>query len=377
MTHMARAAPILLLVAAVTSAPFRSARSEYLQRRHDLVAQDATHHWDASVVLTPPEMELDRRMTALRKAELAEYAVKESYPFEMNFREAHPAVLKSALYPILDSMPKGGMLHTHTLFDGIQLFQNATSLDTCWLNNGTGGASIPPGHYYFSRQEPSSTAGEFWVNLPEARAAAGDPTEFDAELFRELGFFTPELDSVSENQMWVMFDSPIFRQASLANYIQTYRWAFYHGLDMIAKGGLQHVEYRWAAGTLYDLDGSTTPEIDVALSVLKEYNNDHPSRPLTLKFIYEVNRGSSPATVLSDMKRAVLLRREYPDIAGFDLVDQEDRYGPLIEFLDEFLEIRNLTQTAGEPELPFFFHAGETNRHRGAYENMYLSLIHI
>lgn len=38
---------------------------------------------------------------------------------------------------------------------------------------------------------------------------------------------------------------------------------------------------------------------------------------------------------------------------GFDLVDQEDVGEPLKTFVDQFLELKK--------EIPFFFHAGETN----------------
>ena len=40
---------------------------------------------------------------------------------------------------------------------------------------------------------------------------------------------------------------------------------------------------------------------------------------------------------------------------GFDLVGQEDRGQPLIDFADEFIDAKNFT------DLQYFFHAGETN----------------
>ena len=40
---------------------------------------------------------------------------------------------------------------------------------------------------------------------------------------------------------------------------------------------------------------------------------------------------------------------------GFDLVGQEDLGQPLLDFADELIEAKNLT------DLQYFFHAGETN----------------
>lgn len=48
------------------------------------------------------------------------------------------------------------------------------------------------------------------------------------------------------------------------------------------------------------------------------------------------------------------LKQLFPDfVAGFDLVGQEDKGRPLIEFADKL--------NTASPGIQFFFHAGETN----------------
>lgn len=48
------------------------------------------------------------------------------------------------------------------------------------------------------------------------------------------------------------------------------------------------------------------------------------------------------------------IQGKYQDfVAGFDLVGQEDKGRPLVDFIPQLLEIKNTTR--------FFFHAGETN----------------
>lgn len=79
--------------------------------------------------------------------------------------------------------------------------------------------------------------------------------------------------------------------------------------------------------------------------------NDHPDF-IGVKLIYapkrfveNVDKYVNTMTELSEL---------YPDyVIGFDLVGQEDKGSPLIKFADTLNNVN--------PDIQFFFHAGETN----------------
>jgi adenosine deaminase CECR1 len=62
-------------------------------------------------------------------------------------------------------------------------------------------------------------------------------------------------------------------------------------------------------------------------------------------------------------------------IIGFDLVGEEDRYHSLAYYLDDFFRIQQYTQSNGYPNLPFYFHAGETFWNRKSHDNLYEAIL--
>ena len=61
-------------------------------------------------------------------------------------------------------------------------------------------------------------------------------------------------------------------------------------------------------------------------------------------------------TVWEDAATARLLMEAFPEfVAGFDLVGEEDKGKPLIDFISPLLNI-------SAEHIPFFFHAGETSK---------------
>merc|ERR1711860_163903 len=75
------------------------------------------------------------------------------------------------------------------------------------------------------------------------------------------------------------------------------------------------------------------------------------------KLIYAPIRSVSNQRLAEYFDLAAQLKSEYPDfMMGFDLVGQEDMGRPLIDFADQLIEFSKTP-----PDIPFFFHAGETN----------------
>ncbi|CAB0029521.1 unnamed protein product [Trichogramma brassicae] len=75
---------------------------------------------------------------------------------------------------------------------------------------------------------------------------------------------------------------------------------------------------------------------------------------VAVKIIYSPHRNIPRSTLDEYIGKFRLFKEAYPElVVGFDLVGQEDRGRPLLDFVDELLELGRDTQ--------FYFHAGETN----------------
>lgn len=83
------------------------------------------------------------------------------------------------------------------------------------------------------------------------------------------------------------------------------------------------------------------------------FTRDHPDF-VGVKLIYAPLRAVDAGQIDNYLEIMAQLKRDYPDfVAGFDLVGQEDKGQPLTTFADKL--------NAVDPQIQFFFHAGETD----------------
>ena len=111
---------------------------------------------------------------------------------------------------------------------------------------------------------------------------------------------------------------------------------------------------------LYDAFGNThDPEYTLNVykkitdRFVKTYQNDFYGA----KMIYVQRRTANNGDIEKAVNEGIYLKKKYPEIfAGFDLVGQEDTGNPLLYYINELL----IPSHTGA-DLPYFFHAGETN----------------
>jgi adenosine deaminase CECR1 len=111
----------------------------------------------------------------------------------------------------------------------------------------------------------------------------------------------------------------------------------------------------------YNLDGSTLDTMQVAAMYAEadaEFSAQQtPGEWFGSRFIYAPVRAVDNATADQYVQTAAQLIRTHPEyIAGFDLVGQEDKGRPLVEFINQMFELRQEI-----PGIKYFFHAGETS----------------
>lgn len=107
---------------------------------------------------------------------------------------------------------------------------------------------------------------------------------------------------------------------------------------------------------LYDLDGKTYNEEEVMqiyYQATMEFKEKNPTF-IGAKIIYAPVRVVADDKIPELMQKVRNLHEKFPTfLAGFDLVGQEDKGRPLIDFSKEILKLPST--------INFYFHAGETN----------------
>lgn len=102
--------------------------------------------------------------------------------------------------------------------------------------------------------------------------------------------------------------------------------------------------------------------MQIYVDTLSEFKSQNPTF-IGSKFIYSGSKHASNELVGTYIENAQRLREKFPDfMAGFDLVGQEDTTSPIIEFIEQILQIPD--------DMNVFFHAGETNSFGGVDENL-------
>jgi len=131
----------------------------------------------------------------------------------------------------------------------------------------------------------------------------------------------------------------------------------------LVEDNIQHFELRGFFPSLYDEDGNIWNASQVYYlfhEMLNEFNSIS-DRTLSFKFIDSKSRADNTSSIYEDLIQFVNDREVYPDLVGFDVVDEEDRYNTLLYYVEDFLSIQNYTQMNGLPPVKFFFHGGETD----------------
>ena len=133
------------------------------------------------------------------------------------------------------------------------------------------------------------------------------------------------------------------------------------GLEEFKDDNIQYAEVRSLMIPLYDAFGNVHNDPEYTLKVYKSMTDKfvkaHKEDFYGAKMIYIQTRTSSKSDIEKAVKKGIYLKKKYPEIlSGFDLVGQEDTGNTLLYYLNELLIPK---ATGGD--LPYFFHAGETN----------------
>lgn len=324
--------------------------AQYREARARLIKQERALRLGAAVVLTPEEETANRRLMALKQAELER--TRAHFPPAHSFLETKTkqVIGDSPVLDVMRRLPKGGILHAHgaALGDFRWLVSHATYRPDCYMYVG---ADAPPvrGALRLAERPP----GEGWRLVSDLRGAAADKKAFDDEIYRSITLGEEDRHAAD---IWEEFTKAFRRTAGLFSDRSTYADYWRNMLGSLIEENVQYVESR---------------SLPIDDAIVRDARRRDPD--FEIKFIAVGGRSNGRERIAQMLTRALAQRAENPDrVKGFDLVEEEDRTHTNLFYVEELLAARRQAEQRGIT-LPLYLHSGESNWAEN--ENLYDAIL--
>lgn len=330
------------------------------RKREELIKLEASMRIGGHLRLSPEEQQVDAQLRKLMQEEMA----RTDFPPALHFFKARPLIRRSPIYSLLQKMPKGAALHVHdfAMVDVEWLVRNVTYRSHCYMCF-TDNHSV---RFSFSSGLPKPRLNcSAWTLLEQLRAQTVNVTDLDNGIMSKLTLWTeedPEIVYPSQDVVWERFEQAFLATFGLVTYAPVFKDYVREGLSQFYRDNVMYVEVRALLPETYELDGSTNSKewtVKTFQETTRQFVEEHPDF-FGARVIATFHRGANVSLVTLAVQEAMKLQAEFPEtMAGFDLVGREDTGSPLWLFR----EALSLPAAQGF-NLPYFFHAGETD-HEG------------
>ncbi|XP_026313545.1 adenosine deaminase 2-like [Hyposmocoma kahamanoa] len=324
---------------------------DYERNRNSLLEEENVHALGGKLQLDSEEAILNKILKQLKEAEVDEsFKNPNRFNFSKHYFTYRDEISNSKVYQIIKRMPKGGALHVHgTLMLGADYLLNLTYQDhlyTCYTDDVF--------ELQFSDAIPQRHCPVKWTLLTELRRVSDDVKAFDAAIKQHFTIYSEAQEDI--DIIWERFEKACYVIKSLILYRPVREKFLYDSLKRFYNDNVMYIELRSGLHSLYELDGTQHERmymVKLYQNITKKFKQDYPDF-IGIKLIVTKHRGSDIEQIRQTLDFARQIKREVPEMfAGFDLVGQEDKGKPLVDFLPALLEAKE--------EINFYFHCGETN----------------
>ncbi|XP_046367088.2 adenosine deaminase AGSA-like [Haliotis rufescens] len=331
----------------------------YKSPREAILATERRQSIGAMLTLTSEEEAVNKIIMAAKQTEInsAIYDHSNFIP-AVHFFQGRHLMEQSKVFKIIQQMPKGAALHLHygSITSSDWLVKNVTYRPDCYVCVKQ--KVITQTGFYVT---PPSDKDCKWLRISAERAKSKDITEFDQWLYNNLTLTVdnPEVAYPNINVIWRRFKQYFKTVHGLLNNAPVMKDALYETLREFHVDGVQYLEIRIGLIRPYEVNGTThdpTWFVETFRDVVNQFKQDYPdfSGAKLILAGRKVNRASA---ILQDVKVVTDLVKRFPDvILGYDLVQQEDVTHTLLYYISDLLYPESHSSN-----LPYFFHAGETD----------------
>jgi adenosine deaminase CECR1 len=333
----------------------------YLKNRQEAMHTDMQLRFDKDIVLNADEKKAGLKLQHMQEDLLVKYKTEKFFPPSRTFYQSKKTIENTALFKVLEKMPKGGALHLHT--------EGTTSIE--WVVNTA--VSLPDCYVFWLADNQKFIKGqiEFFKPslVPPGFRKASDLNQkekgFKPALTQLLTF--NEKTTQDSAQVWKEFERCFNRIRNFVTYKPVFESYYLEGFKELIKDNIQYAEIRAIVSpSLYDLNHSKQSNYYSTDSILGYFRNVSLKLKKTdpdfrFRLVYTFIRGMDAAKVDAEYINAFRIQKKYPElISGFDLVGEEDRGHSTLFFLDTWMKRDSLEKAYGIV-MPFLFHDGESD----------------
>jgi len=330
-------------------------QTAYEQNWMELEKENKARSFDSDIQLTADELSLDKKLFQLRNQFFAETEKQKIPIYNSSFNEIKPLIEKTKIFSILQSMPKGGLLHTHSggVTDVKWVITAARKYKECYVYDQKDNDPFIFGQLAFFE---NGKVPKGFVNLDKK---LNSDANFEKKLQELLILKRDNLCSYTN--YWIEFEKRFKRISLLLPYRPFFKEYYMKGFRDLMKDKVQHVEIRFIFDELYDFQHGKYPlktSISDLQDIVKEIHHSDPQ--FSLKLIYSSFKFLDPKSIEKQLETAFELKKEFPDmISGFDLVADEAAGNRIHSFQQNWEKLNELSKKYGV-DMPLFLHAGES-----------------
>ena len=354
--------PLVLAAIFVANNVCSKSVEEYMATRNQILETENSHFLGSDLELSSEENLFNVGLMGDKIEELTRSFFSSEFLPAQWFYLVKDQIEASSVFQTIRSLPKGGVLHIHefAITSGEWVIKNVTYRDNLWMCVDPITTVL---HFGWYSGIPESTDDCHWMEVKQVRLLMGSEN-FDKMLQDHLTIITDDPANVypNVNAVWAKFSRVFSSLMGLLGYAPVAKDYFYEGFKEFMEDNVNYMEFRTVLPKICpDMDNCDNPltKLETAKlmkEVADQFILDHPNDMCGIRIIYAPSRFVNSNKVEEYLDTASELMAELPEfVAGFDLVGQEDKGMPLIDFIEPLLN-----KTEGK-NLPVFFHAGETD----------------
>lgn len=276
-------------------------RADFWAERDDLLTKERSQYLGSDEQLSDSEQIFNEKLSELKQSEL-EYGFKNPEDFVpiQHFFEAKNKLQNSTVYKIIQSLPKGSVLHIHdtAILRPEWIVPKVTYRENLYIQLKSDDSI----EFLFTKNPPNNS----WQLLNDLRRQSGNEAKFDRWLASKLTLIVPDPSVYKDiNVVWKAFNKIFSTSVPLLTYTEVFKDYLYEVFRTYYQDNVSYMEMRSTLPPLYEMNGRILDVLEI-VGVLKEVNDqfvkDYGADFVGMRLIYSPVRLTNNDTLKKELK---------------------------------------------------------------------------